>query len=268
VTGVTVIMPSWNQGRWIRQSLASMMGDPAITEILVMDRRSTDATAAVVQGYPLARIVLRDRTVMDAIWDGIERARTEWIVVGFTSDWFEPLAVSVLLAAAERLPRIAYVGAGTIVHEMDGRRRLKLPAPGWLTADDVIDDGQAPGITLLRRSLALQVGWPPLRDDHAIYTGYLLRALTHGWTARRLARPLVHFRRHARSISGNSAHGEAGHAETIEHRRLLATQYAGALTLAQCERLRHPATGYERPWPRMKRRLARWWYAPSQEGTS
>ena len=154
------------------------------------------------------------------------------------------------------------MGAGTIVHELDGRRRLKLPAPGWLTVDDVIDDGQAPGITLLRRSLALQVGWPPLHDDHAIYTGYLLRALTQGWAARRLARPLIHFRRHTGSISGNSAHGEAAHAESTDHRRMLAAQYAGVLTLAQCERLRHLPTGYERPWPRMKRRLARWWYAP------
>ena len=262
MTGVTVIMPSWNQGRWIRQSLESMAGDPAIREILVMDRRSTDATSAVVQGYPLARIVLRDRTVQDAIWDGIERAQTEWVVVGFTSDWFEPSAVSILLAQALRSPKVAYVGAGTIVHELDGRRRLKLPAPGWLTVDDVIDAGPAPGIALLRRSLALQIGWPPLRDDHAIYTGYLLRALTHGWAARRLARPLIHFRRHAGSISGNHTHGVSATAEKLDQRLALAAQYTGVLTLAQCERLRHLPTGYERPWPRAKRRLARWWYAP------
>ncbi len=243
----------------------SLVTDPVVTEVLVMDRHSTDATAAVLHGYPMVRLVQRDRTVHDAIWDGIERAGTEWIIVAFCSDWFEPNAVSILMDHALRHPRIAYVGAGTIVHEIDGRRRLKLCAPGRLTLDDVIDDGQAPGITLFRRSIALSVGWAPVHDDHVLYMAYLMRALTQGWRAQRLARPLMNFRRHAGSLSGNEPHGVATHADMAEYRQTLANQYQSVLTPEQYQRLRRPATGHERPLRRARRRVARWWYAPRQE---
>ncbi len=266
-SGVTAIMPSWNQGRWIRRSMQSLTTDPAVAEVLVMDRHSTDATAAILHDYPRTRLVTRDRTVQDAIWDGIERARTEWVIVAFTSDWFEPRAVSILLAHAQRWPEVASVGAGTIVHEITGQRRLKLCAPGWLSIDDVINDGQAPGITLFRRSIALHVGWQNLHDDHSLYTAYLLRALTTGWAARRLARPLINFRRHANSLSGNEAHGIAVHEEVANYRHMLANQYRDVLTPVQCARLRQWPTGHERPLRRARRRVARWWYAPRQEAT-
>lgn len=259
--GVTVIMPSWNQGHWIREALESVANDPAVHEILVMDRHSTDATEEIVREYSQVRLIAADQSIMEAWWTGTEIAQTEWLVLMTTSDWCEPHAISILRDVALRHPYTTYVGAGTIVHELNGHWRLKLPASGWLTLDDVIDGGQSPGIVLYRRSIALAVGPNPLREDGGWFLSYLVYVLTHGGRARRLARPLINFRRHCGSISGNDEHSAEVHAQNALDRFSLAEAHADRLTRSQRRRLKYPS-GDERIWPRARRRVARWWYAP------
>jgi len=264
VIPVSVIMPSRNQAHWIRRSLDAIVSDPVVAEIVVMDRCSADDTAVIVAGYPRTRFIQQETSYQERIALGFTLARHDWVCVLTTSDWNAPRALQTMMACVERDPLLAYVGAGTVIHEVDGRRRLKLPAPGYLTLDDVIADGQRPGIMVHRRGIiAEDLGYPTTLSEDSIFLNlhYLLHTLTRGWRARRLARPLIHFRRHAGSLSADMARNQRVYEENAAYRRRLAEEYAHALTPTQRRTLADSPTGQERLGPRIRRYLARRWYA-------
>lgn len=79
---ITVVVPSYNQGRFIDHTIASLLDQdyPAL-EILVMDGGSTDDTVERLKRYG-ARITWvseKDEGQSDAIAKGFLRARHEWI---------------------------------------------------------------------------------------------------------------------------------------------------------------------------------------------
>jgi len=82
---VTIVTPSYNQGRFIRATIESVLAqDYPGVEYIIMDGGSTDETAAVVKDYS-SRVVFvseRDRGQSHAINKGFQRARGEvlaWI---------------------------------------------------------------------------------------------------------------------------------------------------------------------------------------------
>jgi len=79
---ITVVVPSFNQGRFIDYTLASLLDQayPAL-EILVMDGGSTDDTVERLKRYGdrITWVSEQDRGQSDAIAKGFARARHEWI---------------------------------------------------------------------------------------------------------------------------------------------------------------------------------------------
>ena len=75
---VTIVTPSYNQGRFIRATIESVLSQdhPAI-EYIIMDGGSTDNTAAVVKDYSgrVKWISERDRGQSDAINKGFRMRR-------------------------------------------------------------------------------------------------------------------------------------------------------------------------------------------------
>src|SRR5208283_4025119 len=74
---VTVVTPSFNQGRFIRATIESVLGqDYPKIEYIVMDGGSTDETASVVKDYAsrLTFISEKDRGQSHAINKGFQRA--------------------------------------------------------------------------------------------------------------------------------------------------------------------------------------------------
>src|SRR5262245_48169840 len=80
--GISVIVPSFNQGRFIDETIRSLLEQkyPAL-EVLVMDGRSTDDTLARLSHYGDAIQVVseKDDGQADAIIKGIERTDKPWI---------------------------------------------------------------------------------------------------------------------------------------------------------------------------------------------
>lgn len=79
---ISVVVPSYNQGRFIDETLASLLDQsyPAL-EILVMDGGSTDDTVDRLKRYGdhITWISEKDAGQSDAIAKGFARARNEWI---------------------------------------------------------------------------------------------------------------------------------------------------------------------------------------------
>lgn len=118
---VTVVTPSFNQGRFIRDTIESVLGqDYPRIEYLVMDGGSTDETVEILKSYGdrLAWVSEPDRGQADAINKGWRRARGEILAYLNSDDTYLPGAVTAVVAALEAHPEAAAVyGEGYHVTE-------------------------------------------------------------------------------------------------------------------------------------------------------
>jgi glycosyltransferase involved in cell wall biosynthesis len=90
---VTIIVPSFNQGRFIKETLDSIMSQGyRPLEVLVIDGASTDETIEVLESYAgvseLKWWSEPDDGVVDAVNKGLERARGEIIGIQSSDDFY------------------------------------------------------------------------------------------------------------------------------------------------------------------------------------
>ncbi|HEY2090737.1 MAG TPA: glycosyltransferase [Thermoanaerobaculia bacterium] len=103
---VSIIVPSFNQGRYIRETLDSILSqDYRPIEVLVMDGGSTDETTDVLKSYNIPELQWvsePDHGVADAVNKGIARAAGEIIAVQSSDDLYKPGAISTVVGALQR----------------------------------------------------------------------------------------------------------------------------------------------------------------------
>jgi len=135
---VTVVTPSYNQGRFIRATIESVLSqDYPNLEYIVMDGGSTDETAAVVNDYSsrLTWISEKDRGQSHAINKGFRMAKGEIVSWLNSDDFILPGAVRHGVAAFERNPLAGAVyGEGYLIDEggnITGRFPATVPFNLW-----------------------------------------------------------------------------------------------------------------------------------------
>lgn len=110
---VSIIVPSFNQGRYIRETLESCLAqDWRPLEIVVMDGGSTDSTLDVLHGCAAPELRWwseRDKGVTDAVNKAIARSRGEILSVQSSDDVFLPGAVRAAVQALQSNPELALV---------------------------------------------------------------------------------------------------------------------------------------------------------------
>jgi glycosyltransferase involved in cell wall biosynthesis len=109
---VTIVTPSFNQGRFIAATIESVLSqDYPSLEYLIVDGASTDETAAVAARFEgrLTFISEPDRGQSDAINKGFRLARGEIVAWLNSDDIFLPGAVSTAVEALRRRPDAAAV---------------------------------------------------------------------------------------------------------------------------------------------------------------
>lgn len=108
---VTILIPSFNQGRFLRETLESCLTqDYQPVEILVIDGCSTDDTLEVLREMEAPNLHWYsepDSGVVDAVNKGLVRAQGDVITIQSADDVFLPGAVS---AAVEVIKKNPYVG--------------------------------------------------------------------------------------------------------------------------------------------------------------
>jgi glycosyltransferase involved in cell wall biosynthesis len=117
---VSIVVPSFNQGRFLRETLDSIVTqDYRPLEIVVMDGGSTDESVDVLRSYgnlpELRWRSERDKGVVDAVNKGLREARGAIIAIQSSDDLYVPGAIA---AAVEALERDASLGLvyGDIEH--------------------------------------------------------------------------------------------------------------------------------------------------------
>ncbi len=102
----TVVTPSYNQGRYIRDCIESVLQQKEVTwEHIVIDGGSTDDTIEILKQYPhLQWISEPDRGMSDAINKGFLRAKGRWVMWLNTDDYLLPGALKKVADFAEAHP--------------------------------------------------------------------------------------------------------------------------------------------------------------------
>jgi glycosyltransferase involved in cell wall biosynthesis len=169
---VTIVTPSYNQGRFIRQTIESVLSQsyPNI-EYIVVDALSTDETAAVCAEYAgrLRFISEKDRGQSDAINKGFRLARGEYVAWLNSDDVFLPGAIERAVEAFEEDPSLGAVYGEGYQIDIDGRvkQRFEVTEPFNLWKLVYLSDYILQQTVFFRRSVFAEVGL----IDEALYYG-------------------------------------------------------------------------------------------------
>jgi glycosyltransferase involved in cell wall biosynthesis len=127
---VSVVTPSYNQGRFIRATIESVLSqDYPHVEYIIMDGGSTDETAAVVRDYAsrLTFISEKDRGQSHAINKGFQMARGPVISWLNSDDLYLPGAIRTAVDGFTRNPAAGAVyGEGYLI-DLEGRISGRFP---------------------------------------------------------------------------------------------------------------------------------------------
>jgi glycosyltransferase involved in cell wall biosynthesis len=183
---VTVIVPSFNQGRFIGSTLDSILQqDYAQLECIVVDGGSTDETLEVLKNYRdtrLSWISERDEGQSDALNKGLQRASGEIITYLNSDDLFLPGAVAFAFEYFEMHPNVdLFYGDGYYV-DAEGKRLMPFKSAPFDLALCILNgqDLAQPG-TFWRRHLSDRIG---LFDENLHYRmdfDYWIRAALEGF---------------------------------------------------------------------------------------
>ena len=98
---VTVAVPSFNQGRWLDQCLASIFSQEVPVEVFVCDGGSTDGSLQVIERWAPRLAGWRshkDEGQAAAINEGVARGSANYVCWLNSDDWFEPGGLKQLVA--------------------------------------------------------------------------------------------------------------------------------------------------------------------------
>jgi len=100
---VSIIIPTFNQGRFIRETIDSIIAqDYRRLEVLVIDGGSTDDTVEILKNYDAPELTWlseRDRGVADAVNKGLSRAKGEILAVQSSDDLYASGAIRAAVDA-------------------------------------------------------------------------------------------------------------------------------------------------------------------------
>ncbi len=111
---VSIIIPSYNQGRYIRQAIDSCLRQSyRPIEVIVVDGGSTDETVEVLKSYPelaeLRWISESDNGVQDAVNKGVGMAQGEICGIQSSDDGYQEGAIEKAVSEFRQHPQAALV---------------------------------------------------------------------------------------------------------------------------------------------------------------
>ncbi len=132
---LSVVVPSFNQQRYLRQCLDSILAqrNAISVEVIVLDGGSSDGSAEIIRSYERDLAFWRsspDRGQSAAIAEGFERASGELLVWMNSDDFFLPSAGASLADGLRKCPSADFFYGGISVVDAEGRRKQEKPTAG------------------------------------------------------------------------------------------------------------------------------------------
>lgn len=203
---LTVITPSYNQGRFLAETMDSVLSQGiADLEYIVVDGGSTDESVEVIKRYEphlTYWVSEKDRGQSHAINKGLALATGTWVAYLNSDDVYLPGALQSLLAALEKRPGARWIAGGVV-----GFGTAEAPVDEWhlpVVPDSMLDllssrfQMAQPGHVWSRELLTSVGGFDEsLRYlfDINLYAAFMAR----GERCHALQRPVAGYRFHAAS---------------------------------------------------------------------
>jgi GT2 family glycosyltransferase len=209
---VSVVIPAYNAREYIGATLDSALNqDFDSFEIIVVDDGSADGTHTIVEKYRDRGIVLvrQSNAGLGAARNrGLSVARGEFVALLDSDDLWEPDYLRTMVGFLELNPRVSIAFSDTLffgVSKFAGRRFQEVypPCPPITFAKVAGLISHVSVAATLRREVFTRVG---VFDEHMLGTedfDLWLRALHAGCRIEPVSKVLVHYRRHASSLSSS-----------------------------------------------------------------
>ena len=147
---VLVVIPCFNQGRYLAEAIESALAQTHPVDVTVVDDGSTDETAAVAYRYPVRLIRQRNRGVSAARNKGIAASDHAWILPLDADDRIEPETVEALIGLDDIVaPSCRTFGA---------TEHLWIPRLARPSFEDFLTDNFATVTALYRREVWAAIG--------------------------------------------------------------------------------------------------------------
>lgn len=199
---VSIIVPSYNQGRFIRETIDSVLSqDYRPIELIVMDGASTDETVSVLQSYgerpELRWRSERDSGVVDAVNKALAEAQGEIIAIQSSDDFYTPGAIKTAVDEFERDPALGLLYGDVEYVDEDSKPLTRTSLPPFDLHEYIGKITYIPQASAFFRASAMRDagGW---RDDvsYAADAEFFLRiSLKH--RTRKIDALLARYRYHA-----------------------------------------------------------------------
>jgi glycosyltransferase involved in cell wall biosynthesis len=187
---ISVVVPSFNQGRYLEQCLNSIIKQSrSPDEILVLDGGSTDESSRILSRYTRHLTFWRshaDRGQAAAVNEGISRAQGQWIAWVNSDDLLMPDALLSIEKIA-RKGRCSFIYGGSIWSNSDLTCMSIYPPARKVTLDDFAD-GASPlcqPATVFKRCSWQKIGKLNEELHFALDYDFFVRALKAGESLRR-----------------------------------------------------------------------------------
>jgi len=204
VPSVTIVIPCFNHGRFVRQAVDSALAQRGaeVSVVVVQDGSTDGETPAACDACSGERVLVihqENRGLPAARNRGALVADSEYLVFLDADDWLEPEFVSKLAAAMDRDP-----DQETISHAYCQERLVERGTGIWKVPDWdpvlMMITNLHPVTTLVRRDRFQAVGG----FDESMRFGYedwdlWLKFVERGWRGVRVAEPLFTWRRHSQT---------------------------------------------------------------------
>lgn len=160
---ISVVIPSWNQGRFIDRTLLSILKQdyPADVQIIVSDGGSTDETVEVLKKYG-DRLIwwsARDNGFVDAVTKGVARATNDILAVQSSDDYYLPGAFRAMAAAFQRYPQASFISGGEYAIDLQGNVISSSSPAGEITPRSILFQTIPPQhATFVKRSFFVETG--------------------------------------------------------------------------------------------------------------
>jgi glycosyltransferase involved in cell wall biosynthesis len=213
VPEICVLMPVYNGERFLREAIASVLGQSFTDwELLVLDDSSTDKTASIVEEFarqdPRVRhIVLPGLGLCGSLNEGLQRASSPYVARMDADDVCLPGRFAAQWEHFFAHPELDVLGTAIICIDEQGRRENVVVHPAGAQLPPAMQRTCVLAHpSVMAKTSALQgLGGYSRAFSHAEDYDLWLRALDAGLRLDNLSLPLLLYRRHAGNVSRSKA---------------------------------------------------------------
>lgn len=160
---LSIVIPSWNQGRFIGRTLDSILKQeyPGSVEVIVSDGGSTDETVEVLKSYG-DRLIwwsAKDKGFVDAVTKGVARATGEVLAIQSSDDYYLPGAFRAMAEGFQQYPGASFISGGEYAIDLQGNIISSSAPSGPITPRSILFQTVPPQhATFVKRRLFEETG--------------------------------------------------------------------------------------------------------------